>query len=58
MFPLTALEVWAGDGTPVRAGGLEVRELAAGPERTAAVAVRVADGETVSILPVVDLAAR
>jgi 4'-phosphopantetheinyl transferase len=57
VFPLTALEAWTVDGTPVRAEGLEVRSLAPGAGRTAAVAVRTQADDTVVIEEVVELEA-
>jgi 4'-phosphopantetheinyl transferase len=40
VFPLTELEVWAGDDRPVHCGGFVVRAVDAGPGYAAAVAVR------------------
>jgi 4'-phosphopantetheinyl transferase len=56
-FPLSAIEAWTGDGTPMRAEGLVVRSLASDGGRTAAVAVRAQTDDTVSIEAVVDLKA-
>lgn len=43
VFPLSALEVWAGDDRPVRIGEWSIHAVDVGPEARAAVAVR-ADG--------------
>ena len=40
VFPLSEVEVWAGDDRPVRCGEHEIRTLAFGERRTGAVAVR------------------
>jgi 4'-phosphopantetheinyl transferase len=55
VFPLTALEAWTEDGTPISTEGLEIRGLAAGEGRAAAVAVRVAAGQVPAIAPVAKL---
>lgn len=57
VFPLTALEAWTSEPTPVRSGGLEIRGIDAGEGRVAAVAVRVSDGDTVAVAPLLELAA-
>jgi 4'-phosphopantetheinyl transferase len=54
-FPLTALELWAGDAGPVRAGEIVVQGVELGSEIAAAVAVRVGAGKAPVIEPVVDL---
>jgi 4'-phosphopantetheinyl transferase len=48
VFPLTELEVWAGDDRPVQCGGFVVRTLDAGPGYVAAVAVRAAANAAVT----------
>jgi 4'-phosphopantetheinyl transferase len=58
VFPLTTLEVWSGDEAPIRDRGLEIRALAAGDGRAAAVAVRIEPHDAVAIDPIVDLSAR
>ena len=49
VFPLTELEVWAGDDRPVRYGEIVVLTVDAGPGFAAAVAVRAAVLESVSL---------
>ena len=49
VFPLTELELWAGDDRPVLCGEVEVRSVDAGPGCAAAVAVRAGAGGRVSI---------
>jgi hypothetical protein len=58
VFPLSEIEAWTGEGTPLRAEGLEVRSLTPEGGRTAAVAVRAQTDDTVAIEAVVDLSAR
>ncbi len=55
VFPLTALEAWTNDGSPVRSHQLEIRSLTPHPGQAAAVAVQVAPSDAVVITPVVDL---
>jgi 4'-phosphopantetheinyl transferase len=55
VFPLTTLEAWSPDKTPVRTEHLEIRGIEAGEGRVAAVAVRVAGGEAPALAPVREL---
>jgi 4'-phosphopantetheinyl transferase len=57
VFPLTTLEAWTGDGSPIRAEGLEIRSLDTQPGRAGAVAVRIEPRDAVAVEPVVDLSA-
>ncbi len=57
VFPLTTLEAWTGDGSPIRTAALEIRPLAAGDGRAAAVAVVVEPHSTVAIKGIADLSA-
>jgi 4'-phosphopantetheinyl transferase len=45
VFPLSEVEVWAGDDRPVRYGEYEITTLGLGGERTGALAVRATAGD-------------
>jgi 4'-phosphopantetheinyl transferase len=56
VFPLSDLELWAGDGRPVRRLGIEVHDVApAGAGLAGAVAVALAPGHTVAIAAIAEL---
>jgi 4'-phosphopantetheinyl transferase len=49
VFPLSEIEVWAGDDLPVRCGPFEIRTIALGVERVGALATRSGPDEACQI---------